>query len=150
MIIADTLCSAHLAEVAEEIPEEEMEAQIHMVFEGSAGDDLMEEIKLATLEDPSLQEVIRYTKEGWPDKKNISETSKKYISYREELAVINGTLFKGERVVVPEKLRHKVLNTIHLSHMGIEKTKLRARTSVYWPGVNNEIEKIVKSCNACL
>ena len=33
--------------------------------------------------------------------------------------------------------------------MGIEKTKLRARKSMFWPGVNREIEDMVKLCNIC-
>ena len=33
--------------------------------------------------------------------------------------------------------------------MGIEKTKLRAREAVFWPGMNRQIEDVVKSCNIC-
>ena len=66
MIIADTLSHAHLSEEGEEIPEEELDAQIHMVMEHCVESDEMEEIKAATKDDETLQEVIKYTKEGWP------------------------------------------------------------------------------------
>ena len=34
--------------------------------------------------------------------------------------------------------------------MGIEKTKLRERESMFWPCVNREIEDMVKLCNICI
>ena len=61
----------------------------------------------------------------------------------DELSIINSAIFKGDRVVIPKKLRSEMLQQLHISHMGIEKTKLRARESVFWPGVNREIEDMV-------
>ena len=34
--------------------------------------------------------------------------------------------------------------------MGIEKTKLLIHESVYWPSINADIEKHIKSCATCL
>ena len=31
--------------------------------------------------------------------------------------------------------------------MGIEKSKLRTRNSIFWPGINKQIEDVCKSCN---
>ena len=36
-----------------------------------------------------------------------------------------------------------MLQQLRISHMGIEKTKLRARESMFSPGVNREIEDMV-------
>ena len=33
--------------------------------------------------------------------------------------------------------------------MGVSKCRLRAWTSVYWPGINGEIEDIVVQCEMC-
>ena len=145
MIIADTLSRAHISEEGEEIPEEELEAQIHMVIKHCVESDEMEEIKAATKDDETLQEVIKYTKEGWPRNRNIiSEAAKIFTFYQEELSTHNDVLLKGGRIVVPNKLRRKILCNLHRSHMGIEKTKQWARTSVFWPGINTEVEESVR------
>ena len=34
-------------------------------------------------------------------------------------------------------------------HQGIEKTRRRARNSVYWAGMNRDIEEMVKRCSEC-
>ncbi|KAK9747114.1 Integrase zinc binding domain [Popillia japonica] len=41
-----------------------------------------------------------------------------------------------------------MLTKIHVAQ-GIEKSKARARQIFYWPGINNEIENMVKSCRVC-
>ena len=55
--------------------------------------------------------------------------------YKEELSVINGIMFKGERIVIPKKMKTDILKKLHQSHMGIEKPKVRARETVFWPGI---------------
>ena len=58
-------------------------------------------------------------------------------------------IFKGERVIIPSSMRKEVMKSLHSSHLGIEKIKLRARNSVYWPGINKQIEDTCKECSAC-
>ena len=83
------------------------------------------------------------------NRKTITEAAKMFTFYQEELSTHNDVLLKGDRIVVPIKLRRKILGNIHRSHMGIETTKQRTRTSVFWPGINTEVEEIVRKCNAC-
>ena len=64
--------------------------------------------------------------------------------------MMDGIVLKGERIVVPETMRKYVLNKLHQAHMGMEKMKMRARETVFWPGVNKHIEDIVKVCETCL
>lgn len=61
-----------------------------------------------------------------------------------------GLVWKGDRVVVPRDLRKEMLGKIHYNHMGLEKSRLRARESVFWPGINNDIQNIISNCNVCL
>ena len=58
----------------------------------------------------------------------------------------------GIRVVVPQKLRQRVLEELHTSHMGMNKMKVVARSFVWWPLIDKEIEQLAtcKSCDACL
>ena len=50
---------------------------------------------------------------------------------------------------MPIGLKRQFLNKLHDSHMGIAKTKLMARTLVYWPRWNEDIEKLCTECNIC-
>ena len=43
-----------------------------------------------------------------------------YWTYREEISAENGLLFKGHWLIVPERLRNKVLQTIHEGHFGVQ------------------------------
>ena len=46
-------------------------------------------------------------------------------------------------------MRAYVLKCIHQGHMGIEKSKARARACVYWPAMYSDIEHEVKQCAVC-
>lgn len=58
----------------------------------------------------------------------------------------SGCILWGYRTVVPSKLRQTVLQDLHISHMGIFKTKSLARSYVYWPNIDGDIEKPIKGC----
>ena len=53
----------------------------------------------------------------------------------------NRLVTKGARLVIPSTLRSKVLEQIHEGHLGIEKCMLKARDSVFWPGISNDIRE---------
>ena len=46
-------------------------------------------------------------------------------------------------------MRKACLNLLHEGHPGIVKMKLRAQTSVYWIGLNKEIEDHILRCEPC-
>ncbi|XP_055622583.1 uncharacterized protein K02A2.6-like [Toxorhynchites rutilus septentrionalis] len=78
-----------------------------------------------------------------------SEDLKKYHPFREELSEMNGIIIRSDRIVVPVNLRQRVLNLAHIGHPGIERTKQRLRSKVWWPNVDKDAEKMVKSCLDC-
>ena len=65
-----------------------------------------------------------------------------YWTYKDELACYNGVLLKGDRVVIPSSLVSQVLKDIHQGHLGIEKSRLRARRCVFWPNMNVDISNV--------
>ena len=101
-ILADTLSRAHLEETTDDVPEEELTAQVHMVYENAlATKSRLEEIKGETAKDPGLKKVAKCIIEVWPKSKdNIPNEAKSYCSFREELSIINGIMFKVERLVI--------------------------------------------------
>ena len=92
----------------------------------------------------TLSETI-YT--GWPDDiQQLPSEVREYWSYRDELTLQNRRILKGHQVVIPEQLRRNILQQLHTSHQGIDKTKKLVRESIYWPCVNKSIENICASC----
>ena len=72
-----------------------------------------------------------------------------YYNFRDELAVADGLVFRGERLVIPRTMRSQIKMDIHLGHVGIEGCLRRARESVYWPGMNGEIKEYIQTCETC-
>ena len=62
---------------------------------------------------------------------------------------MDGLILKGTRIIIPNDCRDDVLEKLHEGHFGIDRTKLRARDSVYWPQINQDIETLGKSCEKC-
>ena len=53
-------------------------------------------------------------------------------------------------MVVPAKLRRKLLEELHRDHPGITRMKQVARSYMWWPGIDQEIEQLARSCSLCL
>ena len=110
----------------------------------------MERIKISSANDPTLKDLLKYIADGWPtEKKSLPKQLQLFWNYRDELSVENGLLLKSTRILIPESLRKETLEQIHEGHMGIEKCLLRARESVFWPGISKDIKEIVEKCGTC-
>lgn len=68
---------------------------------------------------------------------------------RDTVSVAKGLLLRDNRIVIPHSLRPEILRRLHEGHLGIEKCKRRARTAVYWPGINKDIENMIGTCETC-
>ena len=86
--------------------------------------------------------------EGWPESQERGpDSNKEFYSFPYELFAIDGLVLKGTNsIIVPEKLRQNALNKPHL---GTSKMIVRARTCVFWPGLNGDIKQLCKSCEVC-
>ena len=51
--------------------------------------------------------------------------------------------------MIPPKLRPQVLELLHVGHFGMQRMKQLARSVVYWPHLNTDIEKLSRSCSSC-
>uniref|UniRef100_UPI0010A03A6A uncharacterized protein K02A2.6-like n=1 Tax=Podarcis muralis TaxID=64176 RepID=UPI0010A03A6A len=60
-----------------------------------------------------------------------------------------GCLLWGDRVVIPQRLRQRVLEALHVGHPGIVKMKALARCYVWWPNMDDAITAWVSACQAC-
>lgn len=55
----------------------------------------------------------------------------------------------GVQSVIPSSLRHSLLSELHKNHLGIVKMKSIARSCMWWPGIDKDIEQIANSCDHC-
>ena len=71
-----------------------------------------------------MQQLITVIKEGWPNHRDSFPPSAKPLwNYRDELSLIEGLVFKGERIDIPVVLRKDMLKRVHIGHMGMVKCK---------------------------
>lgn len=57
---------------------------------------------------------------------------------------------KGNQQVVPLSMRIDVLERLNDAHQGITKCHERAKISVWWPGLSQQLDKVVKKCPTCI
>ncbi|XP_056138833.1 uncharacterized protein K02A2.6-like [Lampris incognitus] len=105
-----------------------------------------EETHLKALDDV-LTRLEEYGLHVKKDKCMFFQESVEYLG--NDLTIQQGCLMWGTRVVVPPKLRPRVLNELHTAHQGVVRMKSLARSYVWWPGMDSQIELQAKSCHSC-
>ena len=162
--IPDALSRAPVGKATEEdeIAERDLEDHIHAVItanikavfedEGKEHfqDALLDEIHKCSADDPEYVLLKNVITSGFPfNQSELEPILRPYAKMKDFLCVDQDMIVCGQRLVIPRKLRGEVLKRLHSSHQGIEKTRRRARQSVYWPGIDNDITNIVNSCKEC-
>ena len=109
-----------------------------------SGPIIVKQLQEATAKEATLSQVLRYTTEGWPSE--LTKNLKTYHRHHTEFSSVGGCLLHGMRVVIPEIYRPKVLLELHVSHPGVVQMKGIARSRVWWPGIDRDIESAVASC----
>ncbi|XP_036341085.1 uncharacterized protein K02A2.6-like, partial [Rhagoletis pomonella] len=106
-------------------------------------------IKYESGKDKILKHIFDYVETGWPASNNGNVELQAFLNRKNEISIIDGCIIWGQRVVVPQVLRKRVLKQLHRGHPGIERTKAIARSFVYWPHIDSDIETLVRNCNNC-
>ena len=150
MIFSDHLsCNVIAGDSSNKPTCEGLDLKIHDVYL-NASDDKCLSLANETNKDPMVQALKHQIIKGWPSTRSeCSDNLKDFWNYRDELSVLDGLVLKGTCIVIPESYRDEILDQLHEGHFGIDRTKLRARDSVYWPCINKDIECLVKTCNLC-
>ncbi|KAK8771069.1 hypothetical protein V5799_025687 [Amblyomma americanum] len=110
-------------------------------------------IAIRQKEDPSLK--ARFERVGEKVKRKKSPTSFEY-------QLVNGLLHRecifssGRRVqqlVLPRDMRENVLrlghDAIRAGHQGVQRTVSRITEEFFWPGVQSDVKRFVRSCDVC-
>lgn len=126
-------------------------ADVLLLEEAPTGSPLTaENIEQATLKDQVLARVRRAILHG-----TIEElpNDPDYIPWKHRngtLSVLKGCVLWGNRVIIPKVLRATVLGLLHKVHQGINRTKAIARSYVWWPALDKDIEEMIGNCAACV
>ena len=111
---------------------------------------VFEDVRLHSLKDPVISKVMELVMTGkkHPEPFESSEF-KLYMLRINELSVEDNTLLWGYRVIIPPLLRQSVLTELHQTYPGVNRMKSLGRIYVWWPGIDDDIESVVKTCIPC-
>lgn len=137
----------------DELAEDDVPSLCCIVAAAAESSDLnirLERVREATRADPVLQSLSDVINGGFPlYRHEIPEAIRIFWNVREQLTTDDGLILYGCRLVIPSSMRSDVLRLLHDSHQGIQRTKARARQVVYWPGIDNDVENLVRRCESC-
>ena len=146
MFLADALSRAYLQEHGQ--TESDMDYVVHAIIKNTMSENRHQKLVEATKHDPHLSQVITFIKSSWPN--NLSGEVGRYSLLKDNLSVQAGLIFFGDRVLIPISQRKEIISRLHEGHLGIEKTRSKARKSFFWPGMSKEIGEFISSCRICL
>lgn len=130
-----------------------LDTHVHSVMRDlPVSDQKMKLISHNTETDRQFQSLKSAILDGWPNsRKQCPSELHEYWNFRDELTFIDGVILKGHRIVIPASCREQMLQKIHdSSHLGVEKCLQRARDTMFWPNISNDVKNTVLKCTVCL
>ncbi|OCT85606.1 hypothetical protein XELAEV_18023777mg [Xenopus laevis] len=108
-----------------------------------------QDLVISSQNDPVIQEILNYLCGEWP---SVSPGHfQSYYQVRTELSPWKDVcLVRGHRAVILTAPRPAVLRMAHEGHLGVVRTKQLCREAVWWPGIDNQIETLIRNCEPCL
>ncbi|KAL5014582.1 hypothetical protein ScPMuIL_008852 [Solemya velum] len=151
MKTADALSRAPTESTEKSTSEEDVEAFVFAVLSNiQVSQTRKDEIRIETGKDKVLNLLKNTIMTGWPERrKDCKDGVSLYWGFRDELTIVDDMIFKGTRILIPSSMRNQMLTKIHVGHLGTEKCKIRARQVLFWPGINKDIDWMVKDCQIC-
>ena len=93
--------------------------------------------------------IANYYQKGWSSKHEVTAELKPYWVVRNALTVKQGLIMYNHRIVVPTSLQKGTLEKLHQRHQGMERCRLLAQNSVWWPCLYRDIQDTVSNCSVC-
>ncbi|KAL7865172.1 hypothetical protein SRHO_G00104190 [Serrasalmus rhombeus] len=147
MYVADTLSRAPNSQIFQSMVENDTFEVMSVNYISTAR---LEDLRRHTAEDSVLQTLSTVIQRGWPPRKSqLQPAVSLFFPYRDELTVEDGIIMKGHKTVIPQSLHREYINIVHKGHPGIEATKRRARSIIFWPNMSTNITEELLSCAVC-
>ena len=107
------------------------------------------EIARETSRNPKMAKTLSLTQDGWPVNFCPAPELKPYFTRKHQFTGVQGCLMWGLRTIIPPTLQESVLGESHRAHPGIARMKATARSRVWCPGIDNDIEETAHRCQRC-
>ena len=137
----------NMEEFSDEIKQHELGAltvTLNPEFKNGLQAVTLKEVRMAAKEDEVFKKVREAQKtESW------AKELQRYAAFQDELRFQDDILLRGERIIAPQALRGRLLRAAHLGHPGMVAMKRTLRQTMWWPGLDGDVENHVKQCKGC-
>ena len=117
--------------------------------DGRIVDPVIEDIRRTAKSDADYVALVQAIENDFVGLDNLPPAVRQFRAIRHDLAVEDGLVLYGPRLVIPAAKRKEVLQRLHSSHQGITRTQQRARSAVFWHGITNDIRQMIEKCTPC-
>ena len=132
--------------------EEESMRDIHVhLIRKMSTDPLFDEIKEEAVNCDEYKVLLKAIRSGMKAE-DIEKDSvlRPYINFFDDLSIENGLVVcDNDKVVVPLKIRPKILKMLHKSHAGYERMAKMGKRFYKWPHFTQQLKSIVENCTKC-
>ena len=109
-----------------------------------------QEIQDACKSYQSYQELAKTVTNGFPKKRNETSPSiRDFWQVRDHLSLSDRIIYMDRCIVILPSLQKHILYALHSVHQGVSGMKARANTTIYWPGMINNIRSTRYNCKHC-
>jgi hypothetical protein len=155
-VLADTLSRAPRDSRYQDSDGTKIEIFLNSMVEENAheytelSDPRLEEVRKYTAQDEQMMELMQAIQAGWPFSRKAVPVLADYWTIKEELAVQNGLIYKGTRLIIPKEMTRRICQALHAAHQSAEAMLRRARDILFWPRMAESIQQTVEGCRTCL
>lgn len=149
---SDNILADHLSRNAiDSCPSEEENVEYTLCFILTSHPVNLKIIADVSQNDTLLLQLADHIQTGWT--KRCPSQLRPFFLMKSELTLkcCSGkfVVCRGDRVLIPEKLKQRILDTGHEGHVGVTKMKSNIRSHAFWLGMNADIEEHVRKCTVC-
>ena len=97
------------------------------------------------MEDPQLKKVKQCLQNN-----KLHQLLRSFRLISHELCITDQEiLLRGDRIVLPNKLRQQAINLAHEDHAGMVRCKQCLRSKLWWPEMDKQLEEKIRCCHPC-
>jgi len=89
------------------------------------------DLQKETRQDKVLSKILDYCHDGWPKSNRVDTNVKLYFNMRNEIIANDDVIYYQQIIMIPNSLRPLILKLLHESHLGITKTRMRAKNILF-------------------
>ena len=109
-----------------------------------------EQVQTATSSDDNMLLLLSTIEDGIPAlKSDLPQSIREYHQHRNHLYSSDGVVIYKNRIVIPPSLRPACLSALHAAHQGTASMISKAESSIFWPGITQDIQATRTNCSPC-